>query len=91
MLLPEPVLTIIFSAKFTNNEDQRRQYQLLAGCECGCGGDNHRNHRHIADTQPADVNVRNGAANSELFYSRLQSGADGQLSPKQTFRLKVCN
>lgn len=50
MLLPEPVLTIIFSAKSTNNEDQRRQYQLLAGCECGCGGDNHRYHRHIADT-----------------------------------------
>jgi hypothetical protein len=41
--------------------------QQMAGCGCS----NHRNRRHIADTQPADVNVGYGASISDSPMSAV--------------------
>lgn len=42
----------------------------------GCGCSNHRNRRHIADTQLTNVTVGYGATNSECATAAFRSEAD---------------
>jgi hypothetical protein len=66
------------SARRVDHDQARGQQRPLSGevavttakpLLTGCGCRNHQNQRHIADTQPADVNVGYGAIITDSLMS----------------------